>query len=502
MPPAEPSVPPPYDGRTDSEEGTSPWQHPRPCAPGPAPASWGSPPGCDGLSSSSGYLVVGLALLLAVVLPRALSRFPVSPPMVLVGVGILIGLSPLTSSLDADPVTHRATIEHVSELTVLVALMGVGLALDRPLTPRDRQSWARWSPTWRLLAVGMPVTIGGVALIGWAALGVALPAALLLGAALAPTDPVLASDVQVEGPRVATGDELQSGGIAGEIDERDEVRFALTSEAGLNDGLAFPFVHLAILLAGVGSVASWGGYWVGWHLVAQIGLGVAVGVGVGMTLAAVAFRSPRPALRLAEQGDPLLVVAALLTSYGLSETIGGYGFLATFACAMTIRAADRSHGYHEAMHGVVERLERLLTLFVLLALGVAMTHGLLAALDARGIVLGLALVFVVRPLAGLLALRVRPRRLGDPGALTRSEALVTAFFGVRGIGSIYYLAYAAGHAAFAEERWMWSVVGFTVALSVIVHGVAVTPALWWLDQRRGPGPAEQDGSAVAGLPAH
>jgi len=87
-------------------------------------------------------------------------------------------------------------------------------------------------------------------------------------------------------------------------------------------------------------------------------------------------------------------------------------------------------------------------------------------------------------------------------SLTRSEALVTAFFGVRGIGSIYYLAYAAGHAAFAEERWMWSVVGFTVALSVIVHGVAVTPALWWLDQRRGPGPAEQDGSAVAGLPAH
>lgn len=451
------------------------------------------------MSPSSLYLLVGLSLLLAVVLPRALSRYPVSAPMVLVGVGILIGRSPLANGLDADPVTHRGVIEHATELTVLLALMGVGLALDRPLTPRDRRSWARWSPTWRLLAVGMPITIVGVALVGWVVLGVALPAAILIGAALAPTDPVLASDVQVEGPRVATGEEVDRG-IDGEIDEHDEVRFALTSEAGLNDGLAFPFVHLAILLAGAGSVASWGWYWLGWHLVAQIVLGVVVGVVVGRILAAVAFRSPRPALRLAEQGDPLLVIAALLTSYGLSETVGGYGFLATFACALTIRSADRSHGYHEAMHGVVERLERLLTLFVLLALGVAMTHGLLAALDARGIVLGLTLVFVVRPVAGLVALRVRPRRLGEPGALTRSEALVTAFFGVRGIGSVYYLAYAAGHATFAEERWMWSVIGFTIVLSVLVHGVSVTPAMYWLDHRRGTGPAGQGGSSLAGLP--
>ncbi|MEO3938066.1 cation:proton antiporter [Dermatophilaceae bacterium Soc4.6] len=452
------------------------------------------------MPTSSIYLLIGLSLLLAVVLPRALSRVPVSPPMVLVGVGILIGRSPLTSGLDADPVTHRGVIEHVTELTVLLALMGVGLALDRPLTLRDRRSWARWSPAWRLLAVGMPITIGGVALIGWAALGVALPTAVLLGAALAPTDPVLASDVQVEGPRVAVGDEVELG-IDGEVDEDDEVRFALTSEAGLNDGLAFPFVHLAILLAGVGSVATWGGYWLGWHLVLQIVLGVAVGVGVGRALAAVAFRSPRPALRLAEQGDPLLVVAALLTSYGLSELVGGYGFLATFTCAMTIRAADRSHGYHEAMHGVVERLERLLTLFVLLALGVAMTHGLLAALDARGIAIGLALVLVVRPVAGLVALRVRPRSLGEPGALTRSEALVTAFFGVRGIGSLYYLAYAAGHADFAQERWMWSVIAFTIAVSVIVHGVGATPAMHWLGHRRGPGPADTDLPADCGPPA-
>ena len=128
--------------------------------------------------------------------------------------------------------------------------MGVGLALDRPLELRNRESWSRWAPTWRLLAIGMPVTIAAVALLG-SALDLAPAAALLLGAAMAPTDPVLASDVQVAGPQ--TGDH--------EVDESDELRFTLTSEAGFNDGLAFPFVYAAILLATEGAVSS--GHWSG-----------------------------------------------------------------------------------------------------------------------------------------------------------------------------------------------------------------------------------------------
>ena len=99
------------------------------------------------------------------------------------------------------------------------------------------------------------------------------------------------------------------------------------------------------------------------------------------------------------------------------------------------------------MHQVVERLERLLTLLVLLFLGIGLTHGLLSHLDWRGVVVGLALVFVIRPLSGLLALSVgRGTRMGRNRdlALGRRERLATAFFGVRGVGSIYYLAYAAG----------------------------------------------------------
>ena len=150
------------------------------------------------------FLVAGLALLLAVVLPELLSRWALSAPIVLVGVGLLIGLTPLPDGMPLDPQENRAVIEHVTELTVIVALMGVGLALDRPLRLRDRTTWAAWSPTWRLLAVAMPLCVAAVALLGWA-FGLAPAAALLLGAVLAPTDPVLASDVQVTGPADGRG---------------------------------------------------------------------------------------------------------------------------------------------------------------------------------------------------------------------------------------------------------------------------------------------------------
>jgi len=427
------------------------------------------------VTSAAVYLIAGLALLVAVVLPRALTRYAVSAPMVLVGLGMLIGLLPLTDGVSLDPVANRSLVEHLSELTVLVALMGVGLALDRPLSLRDRSTWWRWTPTWRLLLVAMPLTIAAVTLLGALTLGLAPAAALLLGSALAPTDPVLASDVQVEGPAVETDDD---------IDERDEVRFALTSEAGLNDGLAFPFVNASILLAGAGSVGVWGLRWVGWELLGKVALGVVAGVVVGRVLAAAAFRADRRSLRLAELGDPLLVVAALLTAYGLSELVGGYGFLSVFVCAMTLRAADRTHGYHEAMHGVVERLERLFTLFLLLLLGMAVTHGLLADLDWRSVVVAAALLLVIRPLAGAAALVLRSRRDRDAAPLSNSERWVTAFFGVRGIGSLYYLAYAAGHAHFADERWLWSTIAFTIAMSVFLHGVTVKPALGWLERQR------------------
>ncbi|WP_296601460.1 cation:proton antiporter [Nocardioides sp.] len=411
------------------------------------------------------YVVAGGSLLLAIVLPALLDRWAVSAPMVLVAVGFGLGLTPLPDGLPLDPQANRATIEHVTELAVLVALMGVGLALDRPLNPRSRASWRRWSTTWRLLGITMPLCIGAVALIAWGA-GIAPAAALLLGAVLAPTDPVLASDVQVAGPQ--TGDEH-------EVDESDEVRFTLTSEAGLNDGLAFPFVYAAILLATEGSFGGWALEWVGFYLVAKVLIGVVVGIVIGRVLAWVAFRSASPSLRVAERGESLLALAALVTAYGVGEVAGGYGFLSVFVCAMTFRSAERSHDYHAAMHEVAERLERLLTLFVLLVLGIALSRGLLGGLDWRGVTIGLALLLVIRPAAGMAGLA--PWASREQPSLTRGQRWAAAFFGVRGIGSIYYLAYAAGHAEELGTDWLWSTVAFTVVASVLLHGVLASPVM-------------------------
>ena len=426
------------------------------------------------------YVLLGGSLLLASALPQLLRRYALSAPIVLVALGALIGLLPATDSVTVDPVALRPWIEHLTEVAVLVALMGVGLALDRPLRPRLRASWATWSPTWRLLGVAMPLTIAGVAAFAWGPLGVALPAALLLGAVLAPTDPVLASDVQVGGPLEG---QPEDGDASDPDQHEDQVRFALTSEAGLNDGLAFPFVYAAIFLA-AGAPAGGFWRWLGWELVGKVAVGLLVGVVLGWLLAKLAFRAPSRRLRFAEVGQPMLALAALLLAYGLAEAVGGYGFLAVFACAVTIRSVERHDIYHQHMHEVVERLEILLTLVLLLGLGFAFTTGLLANLDWRGVAVGLTLVLVIRPLAGYLSFLGHRTRVGAAG-LDHRERLVVGFFGVRGVGSLYYLAYALGVASFTEARWMWSTVAFTVALSVLVHGILATPAMHWLDTRRG-----------------
>ena len=434
------------------------------------------------MTADLAYLVAGASLLLAIVLPVLLDRWAVSAPMVLVAVGVAIGLSPLPDGLPVEPTENRALIEHVTELVVIVALMGVGLALDRPLAMRSARSWRSWGSTWRMLGIAMPLSILMVTAIGMLA-GLGLAAALLLAAALAPTDPVLASDVQVAGP--STGSH--------EVDEPDELRFTLTSEAGLNDGLAFPFVYAAVLIStGVISTSNgvdWSGWlgWLGWYAVGKVVLGVGVGVVVGRLLARVAFRSESRSLRVAERGESLTAIAALVTAYGLTEVCGGYGFLSVFACAMTFRSAERAHDYHAAMHEVTERLERLLTLGLLLALGIALSRGLMDDLDWRSVVIGLGLLVVVRPLSGWIAL------LGSRSGMSAAQRAAVAFFGIRGIGSVYYLAYATGEAPGLATDWMWSTVAFTITTSVVLHGVLATPVM----RRIGEGPDDPAQAASA-----
>ena len=212
-------------------------------------------------------------------------------------------------------------------------------------------------------------------------------------------------------------------------------------------------------------------------------LGFLVGALVGWLLAKLAFRARRASLRLAEQGEPLLALAALAISFGAAELVGGYGFIAVFTCGMAIRNAERSHDYNKEMHGVVERLERLLTLLVLLCLGMAMSRGLLDALDWRGVLAGVALILLMRPLIGALSLMPftpkRPRD-GHPGApgdcvLRRTRGGVAVLPGLR-----------RRQHDFADLRWLWATVAFTIGLSVLVHGVLAKPAMGMAWQRPRP----------------
>ncbi|MBM2619348.1 cation:proton antiporter [Actinoplanes sp. LDG1-06] len=399
------------------------------------------------------FAVIGFGALLAGILPRLLERRPLSMPIAFLGLGMLVFGLPIGLP-DADPLAHPEVTEHLTELGVIVALMGAGLKIDRPLSRRG------WSSTWRLLAVAMPVTIAGVALLGWWWAGLVPAAALLLGAALAPTDPVLAADVQVGEP-------------TDEEDSEDEVRFALTSEAGLNDGLAFPFVYAAIAMAGTAGL-GWVGEWAWQDLIYKIVVGVAGGVLVGKVLGWLFFRPRAEALRLSRHSEGFLALAATFLAYGVVEVAGGYGFLAVFVAARAIRAAERSHEYHQVLHDFAEQTERLLTVLLLLLFGGALVGGLLSPLTWPAALVGLCLIFVIRPLSGFLSLR------GAPGHT--AEHWVIASFGIRGIGSFYYLSYALTHAAFPGADLIWATIGFVVVVSVVIHGVAVTPVMQLLDR--------------------
>ena len=401
------------------------------------------------------FALIGVGALLAGILPRLVERRPLSMPIAFLALGLLVFGLPLGLP-EADPLAHPTLTEHLTEVGVIVALMGAGLKIDRPL------GWRRWSSTWRLLAIAMPLTIAATAFLGWWWAGLVPATALLLGGALAPTDPVLASDVQVGEP-------------TDEEDSEDEVRFALTSEAGLNDGLAFPFVYAAIAMATVGAApGGWLGDWVLQDVLYKGVVGVVGGLLIGRMLGKLFFRARLDALRLAHHSEGFLALAATFLAYGAVEVAGGYGFLAVFVAARAIRAAERSHEYHQVLHDFAEQTERLLTVLLLLLLGGAVVGGLLAPLTWPAALLGLALIFGIRPLTGWLSLR------GAPGY--RAEHWVIAAFGIRGIGSFYYVAYAVTHAEFARADLLWATVGFVVIVSVVLHGVLATPVMQLLDR--------------------
>ncbi len=398
--------------------------------------------------------------------PKGLNRMPLSLAMICVGLGVAI-FSLDALSFNPDPRTYDTLTERLTEMVVIISLMGAGLKLDRPPTLRG------WGPTWRLLAIAMPLTIAATAWLGVAGLGFSLAMALLLGAAMAPTDPVLASDVQTGPPK--------SG-------EDNEVRFNLTAEAGLNDALAFPFVNLAILVSLAGGTALLGADWGHWAAVDvawKLAAGAVMGWAVGKAMGWLIFQAHNKGI--SRHADGLVAIGATFIAYAATEIVHGYGFLAVFVCALTIRASEREDDFHTEMHDFAEQIERLLMMLLLVLFGGALANGLLDALTWTDALIALAILFIVRPVVGYVAL------IGSP--LPRRDRILLAYLGIRGLGSIYYLAYGLNHGDFGDSERLWAVTGFIVLVSILVHGITATPLMALIERvgrrslQRRPAPA-------------
>ncbi|AII53238.1 cation:proton antiporter [Hymenobacter sp. APR13] len=401
-------------------------------------------------------VILGVAILAVAWLPSLLKKFPLSYPILFVGLGALVFWLPLGLP-NPDPVANSGFAMHLTEICVTVALTGTGLKIDRKF------SLMRWRAPLQLVMVLMTITIGVFAVVAWR-LGGMLPAsAVLLAATLAPTDPVLAGDVQVGKP--------------GEGRE-DNVRFALTGEAGLNDGLAFPFVYLAIVLLPLAAVpmAERLLHWAWMDVGYRIAVGVGAGWLAGRVLSFLIFDLPHR-VRINPEAYGFVALAVTLTAYGVTELVHGYGFLAVFVAAVTLRAHERSHEYHTEMHEFTDQIERLLIVVILILFGGAIVRGLLAPLTWTGAALGLFLLLILRPMGGILTL--------GRSRVSWPERLVISFFGIRGIGSFFYLAYAIHSHHFADAREMWAITGFTVLTSIVLHGALATPVMDWLDRRHG-----------------
>jgi NhaP-type Na+/H+ or K+/H+ antiporter len=407
--------------------------------------------------------VLGVAVMAAAVLPDPLRRLPLSMPMIAVGIGMVLFSLPV--GLEAPrPGADDDFAERLTELAVIISLTGAGLKLRR------RVGWRSWMTTWRLLAITMPITVVAIGVLGAAALGLPLAAAILLGAVIAPTDPVLASEVQLPGPGEDRSDADGASGTDGESDD-GAVRFALTSEAGLNDGLAFPITNLAI------AVAVGGNWFVGWFVedvVVKLTVGLVCGIVLGRVIARLTFRRGSQ-VAFARSGEPLVAFGVTLAVYGVTELLHGYGFLAVFVAAVTLRQHEASHRYHATLHDFADALERIASLVFLLLLGGAAVGGALDALTVPGAVVAFAIVLVVRPVAGWIGL------VGaDHSTATK---LTIAFFGIRGMGTVYYLAHAVNEEYFPSASVVWAVAVLTILVSIAVHGMTAGPILHRLERR-------------------
>ena len=424
-----------------------------------------------------GCIIVGTLLIAKTLGGSFITRLPLSAAMVYLAVGIAIGPWGW-GLLKLDAIKNTVLLERLTEVALLISLFTSGMKLELPF--KDK----RWHIPVQLATVSMLLTVGAVTVVGVWFLNLPVGAAVLLGAILAPTDPVLASDVQMADPS-----------------DRDRLRFGLTGEGGLNDGTAFPFVMLGLGLLGVHELGDmlwrWWAVDVLWAVAGGLALGYAMGTVVGRAI--IYLRTQR---REALGSDEFIALGLIALTYGLALLTLTYGFLAVFAAGLALRRIDdpiavatqvpksetselsaenlRATGTNAPAHMMrqVERFNSQLESFAEVAI-VLVVGVLLATVTFRSDVLWFVplLFLLIRPVsvvAGLVGTDVKPiqRRL-------------MAWFGIRGIGSLYYLLYAISHGiAVPLAQQLLSITLAVIVTSVIAHGISVTPLMNRYESRK------------------
>jgi NhaP-type Na+/H+ or K+/H+ antiporter len=425
------------------------------------------------MTNAQWFMLIGGLLLVRGLTSTILKRSPVTAAMVYLAVGFLVGPSVL-NLFHFNPLKESALLEALTEVAVLISLFSAGVKMPVPF------SFARWRAPILLATVSMTLTVAMVAAFAWYVLGLPLGAGVLLGAIIAPTDPVLATDVQIRHP----GD-------------HDRLRFTLTCEAGMNDGSAFPFVMLGLGLLGLHEVGDSGLHWILVDVLWATGAAIAIGGVAGVALARLGWKLRR-APHKHELMDDFLGLGLIGVVYGLTAMVHAWGFLAVFFAAVALRQTELKlakttqnpvdeHTIRTTTHTLAqvgpepetlptvsegslvfkEHLERLSEVVLILLVGGTLY---INSWSWAGLGLALFLFLVARPisvLVGLLGTNTPWRIRG-----------MTGWFGVRGIGSLYYLMYAIQHGL--PEKLALQLIQLTlivVTLSILLHGISVKPLM-------------------------
>ena len=431
------------------------------------------------ISTPLWFLLVGGLLLFMALTSSRLKHLPVTSAIIYLAVGLLVGPTVL-NVFHFNPLKQSALLEVLTEVAVLISLFSAGVKMPAPITLK------RWRTPVLLASVSMTASVAMVAAFAYYLLDMPLGAGILLGAIVAPTDPVLATDVQIRHP----GDQ-------------DELRFSLTCEAGMNDGSAFPFVMLGMGLLGLHEVGETGLRWVVLDVLWATLAGIAVGVLAGILLARLTWKI-RGQQQSRELMDDFLGLGLIGVVYGISVLIDAWGFLAVFFAAVALHQTELKlsasvkgnpeqspaalsdvAGAEQAQPPALvsvgslvfkEHLERLSELLLILLVGGML---FIDSWSWRAVGFALFLFVVVRPLSVTLAM------MGS-GASWRMRGLI-GWFGVRGIGSLYYLMYVIQHGL--PEALSLQLIQLTlivVTLSIVMHGASVKPLMnvFWRHKHR------------------